>query len=66
VSQYEKTIKLYEEAISDLDEQLPEAEDEQKTQHRQNVSKPLLNDFKDWLDKNTSKVPRPIRPFFTV
>jgi len=48
-----KIRKLYaiESKIKDMDA-------EQKTQQRKNLSKPLLNDFKGWLDNNISKVPK--------
>ncbi|HEC26348.1 MAG TPA: hypothetical protein ENI67_02955 [Gammaproteobacteria bacterium] len=33
-------------------------EPEVKTQQRQKLSKPLPDDFKDWLDKNINRVPK--------
>lgn len=48
-----KIRKLYaiESKIKDLEPEL-------KKQQRQKLSKPLLDDFKDWLEKNISRVPK--------
>ncbi len=48
-----KIRKLY--VIEDKIKELP---DEQKQQKRQELSVPLLDDLKDWLDKNISRIPK--------
>ena len=41
-----------------IESKIKDLETELKTQQRQKLSKPLLDDFKAWLEKNISRVPK--------